>query len=407
MKVEKPAALFMTIDGLTDPLGQSQVLPYLVGLSNSYDITIISFEKEENYKKNKSIIEEIVQKHQINWEWNSFKSGIPIYSQFSNFFALYKTAKKVSKEKDLKIIHARSLVPAIIGSRLKKTIHAKLLFDMRGFWADERVEGKIWSLQNPIFKRIYKYFKKQEAILMESADHLITLTENAKRFIQENYPKAPPIEVIPCCVNTEKFYFPRDVNKGKELKRSLKINESAFVLLYLGSLGTRYKLNEMFAFFKELKQLNNEAIFLIVSRTDTEYIHQKAREEEVEVDDLIITHAASTEVPDYISLANASIFFIETGYTSKAVSPTKKAEALIMGKPIVANSGIGDTDEFILNNELGVLIKDYSKESLKEGAKSLLEANFKADKLRNFALENLSLQRALTSYSGVYHKLLS
>ena len=40
--------LYITYDGMTDPLGQSQVLPYLVGLSEKgYKFTILSFEKKE------------------------------------------------------------------------------------------------------------------------------------------------------------------------------------------------------------------------------------------------------------------------------------------------------------------------------------------------------------------------
>ena len=42
--------LYLSYDGLTDPLGQSQILPYLAGLSEAgYTITIISFEKPDRF----------------------------------------------------------------------------------------------------------------------------------------------------------------------------------------------------------------------------------------------------------------------------------------------------------------------------------------------------------------------
>jgi len=48
--------LYISYDGMTDPLGQSQVLPYLVNLSASgYNFTILSCEKKKKYKKNKEI----------------------------------------------------------------------------------------------------------------------------------------------------------------------------------------------------------------------------------------------------------------------------------------------------------------------------------------------------------------
>ena len=46
---------------------------------------------------------------------------------------------------------------------MKRKHGVKFLFDMRGFWADERVEGGLWNLSNPVFNWAYKYFKKRSA----------------------------------------------------------------------------------------------------------------------------------------------------------------------------------------------------------------------------------------------------
>jgi hypothetical protein len=62
--------LFVSYDGMTDALGQSQVLPYLLGLSKKgYNITILSVEKKEVFEKRKNIILEIVQKNNIDWQY--------------------------------------------------------------------------------------------------------------------------------------------------------------------------------------------------------------------------------------------------------------------------------------------------------------------------------------------------
>lgn len=42
--------LYISYDGMTDPLGQSQVLPYLSGIAAAgYKVTLISAEKEEKF----------------------------------------------------------------------------------------------------------------------------------------------------------------------------------------------------------------------------------------------------------------------------------------------------------------------------------------------------------------------
>ena len=61
--------LYLTYDGLTDPLGRSQVLPYIIGLSKDKNLifTIISFEKNKNFLSQKSTIESILNLNEINW----------------------------------------------------------------------------------------------------------------------------------------------------------------------------------------------------------------------------------------------------------------------------------------------------------------------------------------------------
>ena len=41
------SVLYLSYDGMTDPLGQSQVIPYLSHISENFKITIISFEKKK------------------------------------------------------------------------------------------------------------------------------------------------------------------------------------------------------------------------------------------------------------------------------------------------------------------------------------------------------------------------
>ena len=73
--------LYISYDGLTDPLGQSQVLPYLFGLAdNGYNITIISAEKPEKFTLKKDEIARLVVEHNIDWHPISYTKHPPILS---------------------------------------------------------------------------------------------------------------------------------------------------------------------------------------------------------------------------------------------------------------------------------------------------------------------------------------
>jgi len=113
-----------------------------------------------------------------------------------------KLAIKLHKEKNFKIVHCRSYITALIGLKMKKDLGLKFIFDMRGFWADERVDGKIWDLQKPQYRMVYNYFKKKEKQFLTEADAVVSLTHKAKQIMIDDWNVKNKIEVIPCAVDT-------------------------------------------------------------------------------------------------------------------------------------------------------------------------------------------------------------
>jgi len=51
----------------------------------------------------------------------------------------------------LRIVHARSYVPSVMALAIKRLTGVKYLFDMRGFWADERADGQLWPSPEPLY----------------------------------------------------------------------------------------------------------------------------------------------------------------------------------------------------------------------------------------------------------------
>src|SRR6478609_2966848 len=196
--------LYLSYDGLTDPLGQSQILPYLVGLSsNGNRFIVVSFEKKKNYSKLKDEIENFCWKSNITWVPHRYHKWPPVFSTLFDLWTLSKTVKQILDHNRIAIIHCRSYLTSLVGLEAKRRRNVKFIFDMRGFWADERVEGGLWSLKNPIYKAIYKYFKGRERTFLQEADHVVSLTQAAKIEIESWGFEVAPISVIPTCVDME------------------------------------------------------------------------------------------------------------------------------------------------------------------------------------------------------------
>jgi glycosyltransferase involved in cell wall biosynthesis len=356
--------LFLTFDGLTDPLGQSQVIPYMKGLAaDGHTITILSVEKKINFEKNRELISGILNAAGIKWTYLFHSRKIPLLSQRATLQKIKKLANRIRQENKIETVHCRSYLSALIGLEFKHLYKTKFIFDMRGFWADERIDGGIWKLSNPLHRAAYNYFKKKELEFFANADYVISLTENAKREFMSWRAlsgKEIPVKVIPCCADLELFSSAGINEEDRHtLREQLGIAKDAFVLSYLGSLGTWYMTEEMLDFFRELLRHNNKAFFLVISPDDPELIKQQCRNKGIPAEALIVKSAGRKDVPLYLSLSDLSVYFIKPLFSKKASSPTKTGEILSMGIPVITNAGIGDSDSIIEGEQAGYLIREF------------------------------------------------
>ena len=396
---------------MTDSLGQSQVIPYLIGLrKKGHQITILSTEKSDNFKAKKEQIHNTLEENSIDWKHIFYTKKPPIFSTIKDVKALFSIASSLHHKKAFDIIHCRSYISAIIGLKMKKKFSTKFIFDMRGFWADERVDGKIWNLKNPVYKLVYNFFKRKEIQFLENADAIISLTNNASnKILQWRHIKNQPIPitVIPCCVDTERFN-PDNINieQKEKLKQQLGIAEDDFVITYLGSIGTWYMLDEMLDFFKQFILKKPKTKFLFITGEKPEFILTKAREKGIDSQYFIITRTDYTQVPLYLSLSNFSLFFILPVFSKSASSPIKQGEIMSMGIPIVCNTSVGDTDFVLKKYDCGVLVNSFNEKEYHIAIDKILNTKFDKGTIRNAAKDFYSLEKGIENYNKSYSKVL-
>jgi glycosyltransferase involved in cell wall biosynthesis len=393
---------------MTDPLGQSQVIPYLKCLAEKgHHFHLISCEKFSTVSKEFDYIKSQLREVNIEWHPLQYTSNPPVISTLADLGRIKKTAKQIIKKNPIDIVHCRSYISALAGLSLKKQFGLKFIFDMRGFWANERVDGKIWNLKNPLYKIIYTYFKKKEKQFLLNADYVITLTENAKEEILKwkLTEHSIPIQVIPCCADLD--LFNRNYVDGKlisEWKKKLTIQGSDFVLSYLGSIGTWYMLDEMLDFFKLLLSKNNKAKFLFITPDSSRQIMERARFKDIPSDKIIIQKASRTEVPELLSLSQFSIFFIKPVFSKKASSPTKMGEVMGMGIPIICNKGIGDIDRILSAD--GFIINEFCDKEYYRIIENINHSyQIDTQEIRSTAMKYFSLTDGIEKYDYVYNQL--
>lgn len=413
MEVTGKKILFISYDGMTDPLGQSQVIPYLAGLTKfGYTFTILSCDKAVRYAANKEYVEKLIAPYHIKWVSVRYHKSPPVLSSLYDFYALKKAAKKLQYISHFDMVHTRPGLPTLVALYLKKKFGIKFLNDIRGFWADERVEGGIWDLRNPVFKWVYDFFKRHEYNCLLNADYVTCLTYAGRNEIlsRKNIPGQPiPVEVIPCSADLDLF----DENKidqtlKEKFKAELNITDGDFIISYLGSIGGWYLTDEMMRFCKLAGDKIPNAKFLFISPNGHNMIAVAAAKCGLTVDRLIVKQGKRHEVPVLLSFSNYSLFFIKACYSKLASSPTKHGEIMAMGIPVITNSGVGDVEEIVTRYKAGYVINDFSNKSFNQVIEKIIAGNnFDKAIIRNGAREFYSLDTAVERYRKVYRKIFA
>lgn len=402
--------LYISYDGLTDPLGQSQILPYVIGLSKKgYQFELISCEKPDRFEAYKGNIETICRENNINWHPLSYHKKPPVLSTIRDSNSIKKLAFQLHAEKPFDIVHCRSYISSITGLALKKKHNVKFIFDMRGFFADERVDGNLWNLSNPLYNIIYRYFKTMEATYVQFADHIVSLTSSGKK-IMEGWPLLKyqdKITVIPCSADMDLFDR-KNLDEGKIQALKNEINND-LIVGYYGSLGTWYMMEEMLDQFNSILHKYPKARLLVVTKDEWTNEHDSMlRKRNIKRNQVVLRSSERNQMPYYMAATDVGLFFIKPCYSKQASSPTKHGEMMGVGLPLIANRGIGDVDEIIESTHSGYIVDDFITAEYNKATESIPGIlKIPKDTIRNGALEIYSLEKAVDTYYGIYKKITS
>ncbi len=389
--------LCISYSGMLEPLGQSQVLAYQERLAANYRVHIVSFERKEDWNRidEREAVARRMQAAGIHWH------PLRYHKRFSVLATLWDTAVgtvvgwRLIRRHSLAIVHARSYVPAMMALMLKRFSGACFIFDMRGFWADERVDGGLWPRDGVLY-RMAKWLERR---FLLRANHVVSLTHAAVSEMQGfEYlqGRMPPVTVIPTCANLDRFKpLPGEKDAG-------------FVLGYVGSVGTWYLFDAVAACFARLLALRPDARLLVINRNEHAYIRERLEAGGVPPEAVELRAATHAAVPAQMARMHAGIFLIKPVFSKQASAPTKLAEFLGCGIPCLSNAGVGDMAEVLEGDRVGVAVKDFDQASLDQGLQQLLallaEAGIR-ERCVASAQRHFSLDEGVAQYQSVYASL--
>jgi glycosyltransferase involved in cell wall biosynthesis len=381
--------VYVSYDGALDPLGSSQVLPYLSGLTErGFEIALVSFEKPARWhaKAARLALQRRLDRAGIVWQ------PLPYHRRPRVPATLWDVARGSAAVAGLvrrfgaRIVHCRSDVAMCMARIAALPPAVRLIYDVRGFFADERAESGSWRAGGLLDRTV----RRVEAANLAAAHGVVVLTEIAREALQSRAPSSVQWRVIPTCVDLTAFR-PRDPSEPPR-----------YGLVYVGSLGTWYLTRQMVDFARAAAEsIPGPALFLTPDVAEAQEAGVSGEWAEVQT----VRHP---EVASWIRLARASFFFYAPSAARRATFPTKLGEALASGLPVVANHGIGDLDRFVEQEQVGTFVTAFTEEAYRGAARRL--ARLLADpttprRCRRIAEERLALESGVAAYADLYESV--
>lgn len=366
MKYHKHRSLFITYDGLLDPLGASQILPYLKAIASQEDhLHILSFEKPERYALAAGALCEELAQTTIRWTPLIFTRRWGTLGKAWDLVRMQLVACRIAARIKPSVVHARGHAPAQAAFVIQKLFRARFLFDCRGLWVDERVDKGGWLLSNPWHRLQYCVYKWIEKILFSHVDHMVVLTEAViPEVLRLGVPDRKKLTVIPCCADFRHFQLATP--QRRQLARSeCNIPEASLVLGYLGSVGGMY-MPEQFLRLVELASARYPSLQVLVLTPDEEKFRQLMQRHLPSAfhPHVHIRVANRNQVARWLPAFDLIVAFAKPSFARISMSPTKLAEAWAVGIPAVCNHGVGDVAALVAELEAGMVIDASSDEEL-------------------------------------------
>src|SRR5271165_4704496 len=239
--------LYLCYFGLREPLVQTQVLPYLRGLSREgIAVGLLTFEPDRRAAWPPDEVRDWTDRLRaegIRWYSLPYHKRPSLPATTYDIFAGGWMAARLVRRHGYDVVHARAHVAAAMGAVAKRLAGCRMIFDIRGFNPEEYVDAGVWP-ENGLN---YCLAKRVERRLLAAADGFVVLTEKARDILfpgcSDSDRKGRPVEVIPCCVDLARFEAAAALPR-KQIRRELGV-AGRRVVVYVGALGGFYLTEEM------------------------------------------------------------------------------------------------------------------------------------------------------------------
>lgn len=373
-KSEQFDLTYVTIDSLFEGVGSSQITPLITRLSKSgLKINLISFEKIHPRDQ----LEDYFESIGVEWSPLPFGSG-GVVGGTTRLRSLKKAIQKTG------LIHARSDISAVSAIASNQ---APVLWDVRSLWADQ----KVMIQKNPLNNALYPAYRKLESIAASRSVGMSTLTSAVVPILEQRNKRIPHLRiVVPTSVDLHRFVLN-------------PIMPPMAGALFSGTYNEYYDLDLSAQFMDEIRKL---------IAVNTHWARPaESNRNLIGVGETKVFPSSqvgmSKLIPNYSF--GVSVCKLDAGPSLSAAMPTKIAEFLACGRPVVVNRGLGDMDKFIEEFDAGIILDGSSENLVKSARKlvTLISDNQTPQRCRALAEKYFNMDLGAEKYLKLYSQIMN
>jgi glycosyltransferase involved in cell wall biosynthesis len=380
-------------------LGQSQVFAYLRGLSQDHDVTLISYEKPEDRADIARMkrAREACAAHNIRWLPQEFRPRPKIIAPALSMMRMTWLVWREVRGGRAELIHARSYIPAAVALSVHRLTGVPFVFDMRALWPEELITAGRLKRGSVLHRAIVAV----ERACLRDAAAVVSLTHAAVAHLKREYPAeldGQRIAVIPTCADLDRFTPAPTKRIGSTVH---------------GCIGTIlsgwFRTDWLAAWLKAVAVDDSDARFDIVTRDDADDVRAALDPKGALGNRLSIGPRPSEEMPNAVRGHDLSVMFFTDGLSKLGSAPTRLAEVLGCGLPVVANHGVGDVAGIVRQNKVGVIVDGPDPVQMRaalDELKVLMQDPDLPGRCRATAQAVFSLEAGTEAYRGVYASIL-
>lgn len=387
--------VYFSYDGLLDPLGQSQIIPYISAISAAgHTLTVVSYEKFGRSAKQIEHLEQQLLRMGVSWERLKFRSGK--FWAVKRLLAGIILMRKLCKNLQPDFVHLRGLLPAIIYQLSCSSTPS--LYDFRGFALGEWVD--IGKLSKKSITYHFLNFLDHQAV--KKASGLVVLEDSAKALLKDTY-EVPnvPLKVIRTCTDTQRY-------KADDIKKNNQ--NSDLRLVFLGGAKFPYRPDLALALVEKINEYGVDCTLDFINEGDHDIIKQAIDQTTISTEKLRVLSCEHSQIPKILPKYDCGLVMVESSPWRRVCSPTKTGEYLSSGLPVISLKGIDALDELSQRTDCVRLVsaKDLMERFQNNELQkiiSVIRSNDIAQKAKILAKKEFDLEEASRLYTELYSEI--